>query len=177
MKNLLVSLFLMVSFNAMAELTADQKALLDKQIEVVKTWASDAVVVNAVKAHNATPPAAYKDMTQDAWKALAVLDPKVRDLSKNAVAEFIKAKKSDAVSEAFVNAADGTKVALLSKTSSWSHASSGKHKDPMAGKGWIGEIELDESTGSQQIQIAVPVLDGGKAIGSMVVGFSIAKLK
>lgn len=177
MKNLMMSLCLLLSFGTFAQLSTDQKTLLDKQIEVVKTWASDAVVVNAVKAQNATPSEVYKAMTQDAWKALPVLDSKVRDLSKNAVAEFIKSKKTEAVSEAFVNAADGTKVALLSKTSSWSHATSGKHKDPMANKTWIGEIELDESTGSQQIQVSVPVLDGGKAIGSMVVGFSISKLK
>lgn len=177
MKNLLVSLCLMLSLGAFADLTADQKKALDKQIEVAKTWAGDAVVVSAVKAHNTTAPEAYKTMNQETWKALGVLDPKVRDLSKNAVAEFVKSKKSDVVSEVFVNAADGTKVALLSKTTSWSHATSGKHKDPMAGKTWIGEVELDESTGSQQIQIAVPVLDGGKAIGSMVVGFSVAKLK
>ncbi len=177
MKNFIVSLFLFLSFGASAQLSSEQKSLLDKQIEVVKTWASDAIVVNAVKAHNTTPPENYKTMNQDAWKALPVLDAKVRDLSKNAVAEFIKSKKTDAVSEAFVNAADGTKVALLSKTSSWSHATSGKHKDPMASKTWIGEIELDESTGSQQIQVSVPVLDGGKPIGSMVVGFAISKLK
>lgn len=177
MQKVLLSLCLLFSFGAFANLTADQKAALDKQIAMAKTWAGEAAVVNAVKAQNAATPEAYKGMTQDSWKALGVLDPKVRDLSKNAVAEFLKSKKTDVVSEIFVNSADGTKVALLSKTSSWSHKGKAKHDDPMAGKTWIGDIELDESTGSQQIQIAVPVMDGGKAIGSMVVGYSVAKLK
>ena len=40
-----------------------------------------------------------------------------------------------------------------------------------------GEVEVDESTGLQQVQIAVPVLDGGKPIGSLVVGLSLTKMK
>jgi hypothetical protein len=46
----------------------------------------------------------------------------------------------------------------------------------MTGKAWNGAVEVDESTGAQQIQVSVPVMDGGKAIGSLVVGFSVAKL-
>ena len=37
-------------------------------------------------------------------------------------------------------------------------------------------MEVDASTGLQTIQIAVPVLDGGKPIGSLVVNLSITKL-
>jgi hypothetical protein len=47
----------------------------------------------------------------------------------------------------------------------------------MAGKTWIGPVEVDESTGLQQVQVALPVLDGGKPIGSIVLGLSVAKLK
>ncbi len=46
----------------------------------------------------------------------------------------------------------------------------------MTGKMWQGPIELDESSGLKQLQIAVPVVDGGKPIGSPVVGLSISKL-
>ena len=47
---------------------------------------------------------------------------------------------------------------------------------PMSGKTWQGEVEVDESSGLQQLQVAVPVLDSGKPIGSLVVGLSIGKL-
>jgi hypothetical protein len=47
----------------------------------------------------------------------------------------------------------------------------------MNGKTWQGTIEVDESTGLQQIQIAVPVLSDGKPIGSLVVGLSVSTLK
>ena len=36
---------------------------------------------------------------------------------------------------------------------------------------------VDESSGKQSIQFSIPVLDGGKAIGSIVIGLSVADLK
>jgi len=75
-----------------------------------------------------------------------------------------------------VSAADGTKVAFFAKTSSWSHKGKAKHEQPMQGKDWTGSVEVDESTGAEQIQIGLPVLDGGKPIGSVVIGLAIAKM-
>jgi hypothetical protein len=89
---------------------------------------------------------------------------------------LLKSKKTDAVSEAFLSGSDGNKVAFLAKTSSCCHKGKAKHDDPMAGKTWQGPVEVDESTGLQQVQVAVPVLEGDKPIGSLVVGLSIAKL-
>lgn len=161
--------------SAFAEaLTPEQTTALNKQVEEFKKVAADSKVVDAVKA---AASADYKDMTQDKWKELPVLDPKVRYFSKTPAAEFLKTKKIDMVTEIFVNAADGTKVAFLSKTSNWSHKGKPKHDEPMAGKTWQGGIEMDESTGLKSIQVAIPVMDGGKAIGSMTVGFSVTKLK
>jgi hypothetical protein len=68
-------------------------------------------------------------------------------------------------------------VAFLSKTTSWSHADKDKHKIPMTGKTWSGPVEIDESTGQQQVQVALPVLDGGKPIGSIVFGLAVSKLR
>jgi hypothetical protein len=80
------------------------------------------------------------------------------------------------VSEAFLSGADGFKVAFLSKPTNWSHKGKPKHDVPMTGKTWQGPVEVDESTGTQQVQVAVPVKDGGKVIGSLVVGLSVDKL-
>jgi hypothetical protein len=152
------------------------QAKIDAQIKQIQAWASDAVIVKAVKAQNASLAPEYAGMTQDKWKSLTVLDPLVRALSKNDVGQFLKSKQVGAVSEAFVSDAAGQKVGLLSKTTSWSHKGKPKHEVPMTGKTWQGAIEVDESTGLQQIQVAVPVLDGDKPIGSLVVGLSISKL-
>lgn len=157
-------------------LDAAVQAKVDTEIKAIEAWAKDPAIVQAVKTHNATPPADTAAMTQDKWKSLTVLDPAVRSFSKNPTADFLKSKKTDAVSEAFVSAADGTKVAFLAKTSGWSHKGKPKHDVPMSGKTWQGPVEVDESTGLQQVQVAVPVIDGDKPIGSLVVGLSLAKL-
>jgi len=153
------------------------QAKLDARMAAVKALAADPVVVEAVKAVNATARPEYADMTQEKWVSLSVLDPLVRPLTRNDAANTLKTKKADEVSEAFVSAASGVKVAFLSKPTNWSHKGKPKHDVPMTGKTWQGEIEMDESTGVQQIQVSVPVLEGGKPIGSLVVGFAVAKLR
>jgi len=153
------------------------QAKIDAEVKAVRAMAADPAVVAAVKAANANPPAASQAMTQDKWTAMTGFDPFVLSFSGNAAAAALKAKKSAAVSEAFVSAADGTKVAFLAKTSGWKHAGKPKHDVPMTGKSWQGEIETDQSTGLQQIQVAVPIVDGGKPVGSLVVGLQVARLK
>ncbi|MDW8380902.1 MAG: hypothetical protein RMN51_02175 [Verrucomicrobiota bacterium] len=152
------------------------QAKIDAKVKEIQTWAADEVIVRAVREHNANPAPDVKAMTQDKWKTLPVLDPFVRSFSKNAAAERLKARKDETVTEAFLSGADGTKVAFLSKPTNWSHKGNPKHEVPMTGKTWQGTPEVDESTGLQQIQVAVPVLDGSTPIGSLVVGLSLSKL-
>lgn len=159
------------------DLDAATQAKVTAKIEAIKTWAADAAIVKAVKAQNEKLPAEFTDMNQDKWKAAGILDPLVRSLTKNEAAAALKAKKSDSVGEAFLSAADGTKVAFLTKPSNWSHKGKAKHDVPMTGKTWQGAVEVDESTGLRQIQVSVPVLDGDKAIGSLCVGLDLTKLK
>jgi len=149
---------------------------VDAQVKIIQGWASDAVLASAVKAQNASLPADYAAMTQDKWKDLTKLDPFVRSFDKNTVGQFLKEKKGDIVTRAFVSDANGIKVGFTTKTLSWSHKGDPKHETPMTGKTWQGPVEQDKATGLQQIQVAVPVLDGDKPIGSLVVGLSVSKL-
>lgn len=156
---------------------AKVQAAIDAKVKAVQAWASDPAIIAAVKEQNATLPADYAAMTQDKWKGLTVMDPFVRSFTKNAAGTFLKGKKDDFIAEAFLSAADGKKVAFLAKTSNWSHQGKPKHDDPMKGKIWQGEIEVDESSGVQCVQVSVPVLDGDKAIGVLTVGFNVSKMK
>jgi len=153
------------------------QAKLNARMETLKAWAGSPAIVAAVKAVNAKVPAEYAAMTEARWTDASVLDPFVRSFTQNEAAAYLKSSKAPEVSEAFVSAANGMKVAFLSKTTTWNHKGKPKHDVPMSGKTWQGEIEIDKSTGTQQIQIAVPVLDGGKPIGSLVVGLSVSKLR
>jgi len=159
-----------------AELTPAQQTQIDAKIVEIKAWAAEPAIVQAVVAQNSSLPPAYAAMTQAQWKSLTVLDPFVRSFSKNPAAAALKAHKSPWLAEAFISDAKGLKVAFLNKTSGWSHADKAKHTAPMSGKSWQGDIELDESTGLQQIQISVPVLDQATPVGSLVVGIALSKL-
>ncbi len=158
-------------------LTPDMKAKIDAKLVQLKSWSTDPNIVTAVKAANTNPPQEARDMTNERWGKLTVLDPVVRSFARNALAQYLKAKHDDQISECFVSGAGGTKVAFLSKTTNWSHADKDKHKVPMTGKVSIGPAEVDQSTGELQVQVGLPVLDSGKPIGSIVVGLSVSKLK
>ena len=155
---------------------AEQKAKIDARIKMYAPLGTDATLVAEVKKANATPQAEAVGMTQDKWKELTILSPEVKAFTKNALGTYIKTKKDEVITEIFVSCADGTKAAFTNKTSGWSHKGKPKHDVPMTGKTWSGSIEVDESTGKQQVQIAVPVLDGGKAIGSIVIGLDVSKM-
>lgn len=152
------------------------QARVDEQIKVITAWAADPIVIDAVKAHNVTLPPEHREITQEKWSTLSVLDPLVRSFTRNTAGQFLKARKTDFITEAFVSDAAGLKVAFLAKTTSWSHLGKPKHDVPMSGRSWQGSIEVDESTGRQQLQVAVPVLDAGQPIGSLVVGLNLDQL-
>ena len=168
---------ILASGAAAQPLTPEVKAKVDAKLKEIQTWSCDPVLVAAVKAHNAGLSADEKVMSNEKWSKLTVLDPMVRSYTRNAAANFLKSKRDDQVSEAFLSGADGTKAGFLSKPSSWSHADKDKHRVPMTGKTWIGPIALDDSTGLQLVQVGVPVLDAGKPVGSLVVGLAVSKLK
>ncbi len=152
------------------------KSRLPSLIEEIKTLASNPKLIEEVAKYNANPPEEFKQFDNNNWKKLSVRDPKVKALTENEAAQILKQNKKPYFSEAFISAADGFKVAFLSKTSNWNHKGKPKHDVPMQGKVWTGKLELDESTGVQQIQLAVPILMEGKPIGSLVIGIAVAKL-
>jgi len=168
---------LVAGFAGNSALAADAAATAQAKAKALAWLSTDAKVVAAVKAANANPPAGAKDMTNAKWKTLTVLDPFVRSFSKNDLATYLKGKKDDSMSELFVSGADGTKVAFFAKTSSWTHQGKDKHEVPMKGGTWVGPVEVDQSTGVEQIQVSLPVLDGGQPIGSVVVGLDVKKLQ
>ena len=150
---------------------------IDEQICLVRTWAAEPAIVAAVRAHNTALPPDHAAMTQEIWRRKTVLDPFVRAITRNDVGRFLRAQRSEVVTEAFVSDAAGLKVGFIAKPSSWSHKGRPKHDVPMEGKVWQGGVELDESSGMHQVQVGVPILDGAQAIGSLVVGLSVSRLE
>jgi len=156
------------------------KVKLEAKIKQLASLSTDPEIVNAVKAHNATPATTEAlAMTNEKWRSLSVLDPFVRATAKTPLSEYLKAKKQadDTIAKVFVSGADGFKVGFDAKTEHWTHKGMPKHEVPMTGETWIGPVKVDDSTGLQLIQVGLPVLDGGKPIGSIVVGLRVDKLR
>jgi hypothetical protein len=159
-----------------SETASEVDGAIQRKAEQLSSLGTDPVVVAAVTAHNAHPSAEAAAMTNDAWKGLTVLDKFVRSLSKSELVDHLEKDADPAISELFISGADGTKVAFFAKTSSWSHKGNDKHELPMKGEIWIGSVEVDESTGVEQVQIGLPVIDGETVIGSLVIGVALDKI-
>jgi hypothetical protein len=171
---LLISIAATASF---AQAPPELQAKLNAQIKQLVLFSADPQVVNAVKSYNSTPPSPEaKAMTNDKWHSLGLFDPFVRAVAKNALSECLKTKRDDVIIKVFVSGADGGKVGFDAKTEHWTHKGMPKHEVPMSGKTWIGSVKLDDSTGLQLIQVGLPVLSGGKPIGSIVFGLRADKL-
>lgn len=172
---LLVLLTMSVSGFAQ-EAPPDVKAKVDAQVKKLQYLSTDPHVVNAVKAYNVAPWPEAKGMTNEKWASLSVLDSFVRSLAKSELGEYLKSKKTELIVKLFVSGADGGKVAYDAKTQYWTHKGMPKHEVPMSGQTFIGPMKPDGTTGIYAIQVGLPVLDGGKPIGSVVVDLRIDKL-
>lgn len=151
--------------------TPDVQQKLDAKKKELIEWGKDAQLIAAIKKHGE-----IKEIPQEEWQRLTIVDQKVRALQTNDVGQWLKSKRTAWMTEGFISAADGTKLGFLSKPTSFSHKGRDKHELPMKGEVWQGPLEVDESVGREQVQLAVPVLDGTTPIGSLVVGIDIDKL-
>jgi hypothetical protein len=176
---MLVMFLTAVAAAAGFEMTAAVQAELDKQKTVIASWAASPVIVNAVLEQNRKGPVAGMDNVK--WKMTRRSDPLVTGFQTSSAGQFLKAKANEsqgAVSEAFLSAAQGEKVAFVEKTTSYIHRGAPKFDVPFgAGKAWQGPAEFDESSQTYAIQVSVPVLAEGRPIGALVVGVNLAYLE
>ncbi len=178
MKIAIALLILTPATAVFAQAPPELQAKLNVEIKQLVAFSADPKIVDAVKAYNATPPSPEaKAMTNENWHSLAIFDPFVRAIGKSPLSELLKGMRNDVIIKIFVSGADGGKVGFDSKTEHWTHKDMPKHEVPMSGKTWIGPVKLDDSTGLQTIQVGLPVLSGGKPIGSIVFGLRADKLR
>lgn len=156
--------------------SAKSQEKIDRYFAFAKQLAADPVIVRQVAAQNAQLPAGYAEMTQGKWTVLSEADPFVRAFTHNPAGEILRARKTADISEAFVSDNRGLKVAFLGKTTYWCHKGKPKHDRPMEGQAWQGKLELDQSAGTMEVQLSVPVWQEGKPIGSLVLGVSLEAL-
>jgi hypothetical protein len=162
------------------EITPPVQAELEKQTKALAVWAADPVVVAAVKEQNAKGPLAGMDNAK--WKTIRRSDAIVQGLTGNPAGQFLQKKidtSGGTLDKAFLNGAQGEKVAFAEKTISYIHKGQDKFEVPMStGKPWqMTKPWFDESLQAYAIQVAVPVMDGGKAIGVLVASVPVTYLE
>jgi hypothetical protein len=162
------------------ELTPSIQGELERQVKALAVWAADPVIVNAVKEQNAKGPIPGMDNAK--WKTVRRSDPIVQGLINNPAGQFLKKKieaSGGTLDKAFLNGAQGEKVAFAEKTISYLHRGQEKFDVPMStGKPWhMTKPWFDESLQAYALQVAVPVLDGGKPIGVLVASIPVSHLE
>ena len=163
------------------EITKEIQEQLDGWKKTVAGWTTDTAITAAVVEQNQKGP--LEGMDNKKWKALRRRAPEVETFTTNAAAKALQGKAAataGVVSEAFLNAKKGEKVAFLEKTSSYLHAGNAKFDVPFGKlQAWQGEPEFDESSQTYAVQIAVPVIDpknDKQAIGVLVVGLNLSQM-
>src|SRR5207247_2645668 len=162
------------------EITPSIQGELERQKAAVVAWATDPVVVAAVREQNARGPIAGMDNAK--WKTIRRSDPLVQALITGPAGAFLKKRidaSNGALDKAFISAAQGEKVAFAEKTISYLHKGQEKFDAPMSsGKPWqMDKPWFDESLQGYAIQVAAPVMDGGKPIGVIVASVPVAHLE
>ena len=168
---------ILLGCNSQAEgLNPQAQSKVDQILKEVQDWVKTPALIEAVETQDRQLPPPFVAMTQEKWETLPEADPFVHGFTTNVMGEFLKQKRTKAISEAFLSDAGGYKIAFLSKTTTWCHKGKPKHDVPMSGHPWQGKVEVDRSTGGQQLQIAVPVFADSKPIGSLVIGIAVSAL-
>jgi len=160
-----------------------QEVIKDKIGAVVKLG-SHSLIVKAVMDQNA------KNMSMESikkadeeWKASKGLTPFKISLQKSPVGNFIKRKmrlNKSIYSEAFLTDNQGANVTAFPATSDYWQGDESKWTESFNngdGKVYIGEVELDESSGSYATQVSVPVKDQGNTIGVLVIGIKLSYIE
>lgn len=170
---------LLISFNSLAkEIPNEVKDLGTKLLELGK----NPVLIAAVQEHNSFALSLDTIKERDAaWRKVSGLDDFMKAMMSSkagtVLAEFEKTQSY--YLELFLMDGQGANVSMTNKTSDYWQGDEAKwQKSFMGGVGAIhyGDVEFDDSSQAYLIQISVPVMDNGKAIGAITIGIDLDAL-
>lgn len=144
---------------------------------------ADPVLVEAVKVENAKGKTLDQIKERDKkWMATAGMDDFMKAIQGNAAAKRLLdiQKSAPYFAEMFLTDNQGANVAMTDKTSDYWQGDEAKFAKCFtggAGSVFVGDVEFDKSEQAYLAQVSVPVLDDGKAIGVLVIGIDVDKLK
>jgi len=164
---------LLLAAGAAAQDKSVPKSLVKFSNEKLAAIGTDPQLVAFVAKDNATPGNIEKLRALDKrWQANDNIDDFVKALMGNAVSarlhKVIGGYKY--VPEAFIMNAQGTIIGETNRTSTYWKGEQAKFTAAYnggTGAIWFGTLAFDESTKTNPVQVSVPVMKGGKAIGAI----------
>ena len=186
MKKRILTIALSCSLLIVANLWAAEQApqkVVDLASSTLAKLGSDPVIVSAVKSENAKGKTLEQIKDIDAkWKGTPGIAAFMKPFLENDCATHLH-KTQDSVpyyAEIFVMDDKGGNVCQTDKTSDYWQGDEAKFQKSFAGGSgsvFVDEVEFDASTQAYLVQVSVPVIDGGKAIGAITFGIDVDKVE
>lgn len=145
-------------------------------------YGTNPVLIAAVKTQNAQGLTLDIIKQRDAdWRKVAGTNEFMEKLLNNKAAqELVKIENSQPYFiELFLMDNQGANVAMTSKTSDYWQGDEAKWQMSFkngVGALHVGEVEFDESAQAYLVQVSVPVMENGKAIGAITIGINLDEL-
>ncbi|PCJ38656.1 MAG: hypothetical protein COA99_11525 [Moraxellaceae bacterium] len=152
-------------------------------IPTLKTWGMDAALISAVKEQNASGLTLDQIKASDkTWRAEERLSPFMKGMMESAAAKALLALEGTKpfYFELFLMDNQGANVAMTNKTSDYWQGDEAKFTESFkggVGAVHVGKVKFDDSAQAYLVQISVPVMDGGKAIGAITIGVNLDDLE
>lgn len=166
-----------IALSPLLAAAADPAAAVEKARPEFAKIAGAAELVKAVKAQNAKGlSAADIDALDKKWQATPGVADFMKPYLEGPCAKALKeaTAKLPGVVEAFVMDDKGGLVCSLKKTSDYMQGDEDKWKKSFGpGAEFVDKVKFDDSTQQYSVQVSLPMKDGGKAIGVVMLGLSV----
>lgn len=149
----------------------------------LKSWGTNATLIAAVTEQNNQGMSLDDIKARDAeWRNVDGMDAGMTSIMESPAAqELAKLEKTQPYFfEVFLMDNQGANVAMTNKTSDYWQGDEAKWQESFkdgAGAVHIGDVEFDESAQAYLVQVSVPVMDGGTAIGAITIGINLDDLE
>ena len=176
------TLFILALFVGTVSAEKAPQKVYDLADSTLATIGSDPAIVAAVKAQNSEGKSLTDIQAMDEkWKGHAGVADYMAALMDSPLGKHLKGLQAtqDYYAEIFVMDNQGANVSMTDKTSDYWQGDEAKFKNSFAGgKGavFVDEVEFDDSSQSYLVQVSIPVMDGGKAIGAITFGIDVDKI-
>ncbi|MBU1232106.1 MAG: PDC sensor domain-containing protein [Proteobacteria bacterium] len=177
-----ISLFFMFNVTTSFAEEASQ-AVKELAQSTLAGYGSDPVIVNAVKKQNSMGKTLDEiKATDKKWQDTAGIDSFMKSTMDSECGRHLSSllESTNYLAEIFVMDNQGANVAMTGKTSDYWQGDEAKFQKSFAdgnGAVFVDEVKFDDSSQAYLVQISVPVMDAGKAIGAITFGVDVEAVK